>query len=536
MTAGVASAYARRARTNARAIIVSEALPYATLTAAALVLRLVALDHKPLHHDEAIHAWLAWNVFRENAVDYGYDPTYHGPVQLFAMASVYLVAGVSELTARIAPALVGTLVVALPFALRDQLGRRAALAAAALLAVSPALLYQSRFAREDIYAACVTLALIAATFRFLERPRPWHPSLILGLIAVSFATKETTYITIALAGAFFLAVLALDVRRTRNEGRRAVEARLVTAVRAPGLAAWLWGFATFVGVFALLFSTFLLNPDGIRAGLVDSWRYWLSQHPVARGGQPRFFYVVLLAGYEWLALVLGAIGAVVALRRPTVLRVFLLWFFVGSLVAYTFAGERMPWLVVHPLLPLILLAGVGAETLWSARGRLAGRVGLGVAAAAAAYTIYASIGLSYIRPADPAEIMVFTQTSTDVPPLRDAFLAQHARATVERPFELAIDSWGGHAWPWVWYLRDLPVAYVDMSGRDEITARTFVVAQENRAARQRPGYRRRRFRLRSWWIPDYRGANVGDWAKWLLLRRPWNERGSSFQWVYTRRG
>ena len=83
--------------------------------------------------------------------------------------------------------------------LRRQVGSVAVLGASALFCISPGYLYFSRFAREDIYAACLTLALIVAIFRFLDRPRPWHPSVILGLLAVSFAIKESTYITVAVS-------------------------------------------------------------------------------------------------------------------------------------------------------------------------------------------------------------------------------------------------------------------------------------------------------------------------------------------------
>ena len=54
----------------------------------------------------------------------------------------------------------GTLMVPLPYLLRGQLGRVGAFAAAVALAFGPSYLYYSRFAREDIYIACITLALL----------------------------------------------------------------------------------------------------------------------------------------------------------------------------------------------------------------------------------------------------------------------------------------------------------------------------------------------------------------------------------------
>ena len=73
------------------------------------------------------------------------------------------------------PAILGDIrlahsIFALPFALRHQLGRVAAFSAAVILAVSPSLLYYSRFAREDIYLAGITLAIVVLSFRFVRRP------------------------------------------------------------------------------------------------------------------------------------------------------------------------------------------------------------------------------------------------------------------------------------------------------------------------------------------------------------------------------
>ena len=58
-----------------------------------------------------------------------------------------------------------------------------------------------------------------------------------------------------------------------------------------------------------------------------------------------------------------------------VLRAFLVWGFALSLAIYSWAGEKFAWLVLHPLLPLILLAGLGVQALWEARGTRLGRVG-----------------------------------------------------------------------------------------------------------------------------------------------------------------
>ena len=125
---------------------------------------------------------------------------------------MYSLFGDSDFTARLAPALMGTSMVAMPYFLRRQLGRIAAFTAAVLLAIGPSYLYFSRFAREDIYFAAISFALLVVVFRFLDAPRRWHPALIGALIALGFATKETMYIAGFVAFTFFAILLLREGR------------------------------------------------------------------------------------------------------------------------------------------------------------------------------------------------------------------------------------------------------------------------------------------------------------------------------------
>ncbi len=103
---------------------------------------------------------------------------------------------------------------------------------------------------------------------------------------------------------------------------------------------------------------------GIGRGIWQGLYYWLQQQQVARGGQPVYYYLFLLPLYEQLVVVFGLIGAVYALMRPTRFRLFLVWWAGGSLVLYSWAGEKMPWLSIHILLPLVLLAGLVLNWVW----------------------------------------------------------------------------------------------------------------------------------------------------------------------------
>ncbi len=162
-----------------------------------------------------------------------------------------------------------------------------------------------------------------------------------------------------------------------------VFAILVVLSIAIGLAwdakRWPSNAALFWGIYAVLYTTFFTNPTGFFTGSVGSLGYWLVQQGVHRGSQPWYYYLLVqIPIYEFLP-ALGLIPAIYfGLRRRSPrplpgasgadlqpaadkMTIFslLLWWALSSLLAYTIAGEKMPWLTVHITWPMILLTGWG---------------------------------------------------------------------------------------------------------------------------------------------------------------------------------
>ncbi len=117
----------------------------------AIVLRFLFLDLKLFHHDESIHAWFSYELLTKGT--YTYDPMYHGPLLYYLTAGMFWLFGQSDLVARLLPALFGTLLVPLVYFIYrlGYLDKRQALVAALFVAVSPDMVYFSRFLRQDIF-------------------------------------------------------------------------------------------------------------------------------------------------------------------------------------------------------------------------------------------------------------------------------------------------------------------------------------------------------------------------------------------------
>ncbi|HEX5503153.1 MAG TPA: flippase activity-associated protein Agl23 [Thermomicrobiales bacterium] len=147
-------------------------------------------------------------------------------------------------------------------------------------------------------------------------------------------------------------------------------------------------------IYAVFYTSFFSNIPGLVSGTFGALGYWLGQQNVRRAEQPWFYYLLLLPQYDPLAALIGGWGVALTAWRLVAHRLWgrpegpqpfvrglLAWWAVASIAIYSWAGEKMPWMDIHLVLPLTLLAaallGAAVErTLagWRA-ARAAGLVG-----------------------------------------------------------------------------------------------------------------------------------------------------------------
>ena len=192
-----------------------ELVAYASFIVVGAGMRFWDLGSRALHHDESLHGFYAYDIFLGRG--YEHSPLLHGPFQFFGTAlTFFLSGGASDYTVRILPALFGVALIVLPFFFRDRLGRVGALLASGLIALSPTLLYFSRFARNDIYVAVFTLGIVICLWRYVDERKPLFLYLGAALLGLSFATKENTFINVAVLLVFLNLWLATGLARQSN--------------------------------------------------------------------------------------------------------------------------------------------------------------------------------------------------------------------------------------------------------------------------------------------------------------------------------
>ncbi len=570
------------------------------IAVAAVVSRFWALGARPLHHDESIHAYQSWTLSRPGG-DWKYDPAYHGPFLYYANALVYKLFGATNVTARLLPAIFGLILIGFAWPLRRWIGNAAALVYAILVLTSGHFMYFSRFIREDLYSLVFTLGTILAFQRFLETDRSsW---LLLSAASFAFAgvTKENAYMTGVLFVGYGLWCLVRTATSPAGPSLGQQISRTLAWIRSHWLSVLSAG-VLFLIIWVTMYTAFGKHPGDWWA-IDKAVKYWMGQHAIARIPGPWWYYFPQLAYYDtaillaaafafrwsdwksdpllravlltvtWfvasllvgilvpallpsrLWMVVGALGAAIVVSlfakpRPqsalSPFIQFLVYWTVGSLGIYAWAREKVPWLTVHPLLPLTILASLGVARLWRERGRIFAKAALaGVALlllvnTSGAYLASFRYGAHDVeKEPGHAEMLAYVQTSKDL--VRALGVVDQARSRVPGG-QNVITVAGESAWPLTWYLRDVPTTW---ASRIDQASTPIIVADwdpEGTLEKQLVSkYDARRVPIRAWWFPEGRTEGgktrptLRDFVRWWLFHEIWSPIGSQDATLYVRK-
>jgi len=138
------------------------------ITAIAAFVRFFWLALKPLHHDEGVNGFFLTNLVRDGI--YKYDPAnYHGPT-LYCIALPFVkLFGLKTIPIRVSVAIFGVLTVVLALFLKRYIGKTGSLFAALFLALSPGMVFISRYFIHEIFFVFLSLAVVVAVIYFIDK-------------------------------------------------------------------------------------------------------------------------------------------------------------------------------------------------------------------------------------------------------------------------------------------------------------------------------------------------------------------------------
>jgi uncharacterized protein (TIGR03663 family) len=437
---------------------------FAAIVLLAAALRLPALDARPMHADEAVHAAKFGRLLEHGR--YEYDPEeFHGPTLNYLTLIPARVRGIAryadldEITLRSVPAAIGILLVAAHVLLVPLIGFRAAALAALLAAVSPATVYYSRYYIQETLLVAFSFGALVSMCRYLRRPRmSWAVAAgtSIGLMA---ATKETWVIA---AGSMAAALACTWASNRRKAAATLAPDRRRTPVHlaAAGLAA--------LAVYCLLFSSFCSHPRGI-VDSVATYTTWMTRAGGASWHiHPWHYYFGLLfftvpaGGPAWTEAAIGGlalIGLVVTFARSgrswnEQRCLVLIGIYAMVMIAvYAAIPYKTPWCVLGFHHALILLAGAGAAWLIEASSRRHSRpIVLAMLAAAVVHLGWLAWESGVRYASDPRNPWVYAHTGPGVFEIARRVEALSGVHPLGAKMPIEVIS-GQNLWPLPWYLR-----------------------------------------------------------------------------------
>jgi len=167
------------------------------ITAIAAFLRFFWLELKPMHHDEGVNGHFLIALFRDGV--YKYDPAnYHGPDLYYLSLAFAKMFGLNTISVRGSVALFGVLTVVLAFFLRKYIGSVGSLAAALFIALSPGMVYISRYFIHEILFVFFSFGIVVGVLYFIEKRKAgvWAIATMTLLLLVCFLPTALSLATL----------------------------------------------------------------------------------------------------------------------------------------------------------------------------------------------------------------------------------------------------------------------------------------------------------------------------------------------------
>lgn len=317
----------------------------------AAVLRMVGLGDVPLAPREAAEAlaiWHYWQPATALSALTAVAPT--SPAYFSITTFLTQLVGDSAAVLRLVPALAGLVLVVLPWGLQSLIGRRAALVACFLLAISPTQISLARTVGGDSMALAVGLALVVVWGQWRQDGAGRWLVLGAAVLGVGISTSPIFYTAVVSLGGLWLLARAVGPQRSAVAADSTIPNRTLLVVG---------------GLVALIVATFgSLNLPGLGA-TASILATWLGSFGSTAGLGGWLEPMLLLGRYEIAALGLGLVAAAWATWRNHATAVLLAYWYIIALVLLL-VQPTLHGNVALLTLPAYLLVGLLVERVFGA--------------------------------------------------------------------------------------------------------------------------------------------------------------------------
>lgn len=408
----------------------------------AVIFRFSHLADRPMHGDEAINAVMLSEVVETGQFDYNPNQ-HHGPIFYYTAVLFSAFHGLSDLQDFSEPflrgitAFVGIILIWILFGFRKSFENDIILYAAGLMAISPTIVFYSRYFIHEIFVVTLTFEFMVGGYQYHKtKNKSW---LILAGISLGglMAAKETWPIfLISMAGAF-------AILHYRNGLRIQVSMKKILIVIGIAFGTAFLFFSDFLQDIKHstdFFSAFLpyLNRVSGEGSHNHTWTYYLSiLFPFGSSGN----------GLHWAeGLLFIAFLLNLRIKDQPVIVSFLFWYSLILLVIISFIPYKTPWNILGVMPGVILVASYTIyhefEKQYVRNGIMSALFGL---------MFLQAYSYNFVHEADQENPHVYAHPTKDVLTIESKIY----EITDEVDVSVFIMASKDDYWPFPWYLRHL---------------------------------------------------------------------------------
>jgi len=437
--------------------------------------RFTSLNVRPMHTDEAVHAYKLGALLEKG--EYSYDPfEYHGPTLNYLTWCIAKATGcdllveTSEFTHRIGPALCGVALIISVILLTGGLKPLTIALAMLLLAVSPVFVFYSRYYIHEMLLVCLSMILIGAVYRHIQH-RSFFWVMTAGCsLGLMHATKETFVIAI-----FCMAVASVVVFMTMSTRHR-WEVKHNLSI----------GDIALVALISIAVSVVCFSKCGTDfSAVIDSIRTYKTYFNRASGEAPHihewswYFKCLFLNRHEgfpiWSEGVIGilalvGIGKSLNLgdtRGRTYLPLFLFVFSLVMMLIYCMISYKTPWCLLGFYMPIVLLAGLGLEVMLRSYNGIV-LCFVSICVMGIVHLGFQAYQLNFIYFDQTENPWVYGHTDGDLLRLVDKVDSVAKIHPQHYAIKIQVIADDGDYWPLPWYLRHFTQIHWRTTVRDDV--------------------------------------------------------------------
>jgi uncharacterized protein (TIGR03663 family) len=410
-------------------------------------LRLYKLDNRPAHFDEGGGHAIGARALMERG-EYIYNPDFHGPFLYHITALFFFLFGMSDITLRITQAIFGIATIAVLWFLKDHVKKETMLVLSLLIALSPSLVYYSRFAVHDSYFVFFTMACLVFLYLYSKTKESRYLYLFSACLAFLFTTKENAYITVAAMVAYFGLEFLIEFFNTKGSISKILKKNTYLNWIKDNKKEIFISFVIFLSIFSIFYTSFFRYPQNFVTAIKEPFIHWFTKTRTQHGFfQPYSFYLRILEEYDTTIFIFGLLGILLPVFVRNHYTKFASFFSAFNLVVYLLMPYKEPNNVVHIVMPL---AVSGALFIEYVNDKIKKYVIL-LLILLSFYSLYATWQTSFVKYADENNYLVYVQTVDDVKPL----LKLVERITKEKGKNISIVvNIPETEYPLSWYFRD----------------------------------------------------------------------------------